>query len=271
MDEKRYSCEHVVPIEQEPRHHLVIENEFVRAFAVEIAPHDRTLCHRHPHDYLLYVVGDGDIVSAARDEEPKKLSYRDGECELSPAGLVHVVENLRDTPFRNVVVELLPKADSLRRGREPASKWVAAGEPVWAESMSDPQDAAIAFAVHELSDDLSDFTTIRQTFEDGRRAAVYTMCLRRQVEVEVVGPAIVASPYEEGIGLEGIAGDIINLNRFNQLAWLRPQSRRLLRNRGGESARVLVIQLGSSDEQLSGVRKRQEPLEYLRAHADEGE
>ena len=106
--DNRYPCDQVVPIEQEPRHHLVIENEFVRAFAVEIAPHDRTLCHHHPHDYLLYVAGDAEIVSAARDEEPKRLSYRDGECELLAAGLVHVVENSRDTPFRNIVVELLP-------------------------------------------------------------------------------------------------------------------------------------------------------------------
>ena len=75
----------------------MIENEFVRAFAVEIAPYDHTLCHHHPHDYLLYVVGDGEIVSAARDEEPKKLSYSDGECELLEAGMVHVVENLSDT------------------------------------------------------------------------------------------------------------------------------------------------------------------------------
>jgi hypothetical protein len=50
-----YDCKHVVEIEQEPRHHLVFSNEFVRGFAVEIAPHERSLCHHHPHDYLLYV------------------------------------------------------------------------------------------------------------------------------------------------------------------------------------------------------------------------
>src|SRR5262249_599886 len=114
-----YSCEHVVPIDEEPRHHLVLANEYVRAFVVEIAPHDRTLCHHHPHDYLLYVAGDAEIVSAAPGEEPKRLSYSDGECELSFAGLTHVVENLSDTPFTNVVVELLPDARLLRRGSTP--------------------------------------------------------------------------------------------------------------------------------------------------------
>ena len=82
-------------------------------------PHDRTLCHHHANDYLLYVVGDAEIISAARDEEPKTLSYRDGECELLTAGMVHVVENLSDTAFRNVVVELLPRTGDLTRGATP--------------------------------------------------------------------------------------------------------------------------------------------------------
>src|SRR5690349_24789440 len=109
-----YPCEHVVAIDEEPRHHLVIANEYVRAFVVEIAPHDRTLCHHHAHDYLLYVAGDAEVVSAARGEEPKPLSYCDGECEMSSAGLTHIVENLGDEPFTNIVLELLPAAALLR-------------------------------------------------------------------------------------------------------------------------------------------------------------
>lgn len=96
MVQKPYSCEHVVEIEDEPRHHLVVENEFVRAFAVEVGPHDRTLCHRHNHDYLMYVASIADIISAPQDKTPETHLYYDGECELSPAGMVHVVENLTD-------------------------------------------------------------------------------------------------------------------------------------------------------------------------------
>ncbi len=105
----------MVPIEQEPRHHLVIANEFVRFFVVEIAPHDRTLCHHHAHDYLMYVMGEAEIMSAPRDGEPKTLTYHDGDCELSSAGLVHVVENLRETKFGNLLVELHARA-----GRAPS-------------------------------------------------------------------------------------------------------------------------------------------------------
>src|SRR5271165_3348503 len=119
MTNENYDCSRPVEIEDEPRHHLVIANEYVRAFAVEIAPHERTLCHRHPNDYILYVASGAEIISAAREEEPRHLNYKDGECELSSAGLTHVVENLGGTPFRNVVVELLPSPHKLRRGKPP--------------------------------------------------------------------------------------------------------------------------------------------------------
>jgi hypothetical protein len=117
--ESQYPCDAVVPIEQEPHHHLVIANNFVRAFVVEIAPHERTLCHHHSHDYVMYVIGDAEIVSAPRDSAPKTHNYRAGDCEFSPAGSVHVVENRSDTNFSNLLVELLPGLRDLRRGADP--------------------------------------------------------------------------------------------------------------------------------------------------------
>ena len=212
MDEKRYSCEHVVEIAQEPRHHLVIENEFVRAFVVEVAPHDRTLCHRHPHDYLLYVVGDGEIVSAARDEEPKQLSYRDGECELLQAGMVHVVENLSDRAFRNVVVELLPGGDRLRRGVEPL--------PIAGEA------------------------NITRSFDD-ERAAILLLEMESGSEVLICGPVVVAGSSPGEIRLElGIAG----LNDFNGLAWIPAGKKVRLQTPANAVRRALLFQLGRVDE-----------------------
>ncbi len=238
MDDKRYSCAHVVSIEQEPRHHLVIENEFVRAFAVEIAPHDRTLCHHHPHDYLLYVVGDGDIVSAARDEEPKTLSYRDGECELSPAGLVHVVENLRDTPFRNVVVELLPAVGAVRRGDAPK---VIKGE-----------------------------ANTTQLFDDGR-AAIFEADIESEAEVAVFGPAVVATPYGDRLTHKDLGRITLTPNSISDLTWIPPGHQETLRRWQNAGERALVFQVGRTDDQLLPVEKRGEPRKILRAHADESE
>jgi hypothetical protein len=247
VDEKRYSCEHVVPIEQEPRHHLVIENEFVRAFAVEIAPHDRTLCHHHPHDYLLYVAGDGEIVSAARDEEPKQLSYRDGECELSSAGLVHVVENLRDTPFRNVVVELLPGAGALRWGPRPT---LITGEGDGIQ--------------------LFEETKVTQLFDDDR-AAIFSIQIQPRAEVEILGPAVVATPYENKLSPDALDGIEIKSNPICDLAWIPPQCEAILWGCWEEAERVIVFQIGRTDERGVPVLKVCDPVRSLRAHADESE
>jgi quercetin dioxygenase-like cupin family protein len=227
-----------VPIEQEPQHHLVIENEFVRAFAVEIAPHDRTLCHHHPNDYLLYVAGDGDIVSAARDEEPKQLIYRDGECELLEAGMVHVVENLGDTAFRNVVVELLPGASSLRRGREPK---VTKGE----------------LNVTQLLDDA--------------RAAIFEAVMESEAEVVVSGPAVVATPYGDRLAHGDLGQVMLTPNSISNLTWIPPGQQEILRRWQNAGDRALIFQVGRAHDQLLPVEKRGDPRRVLRAHAEEGE
>ncbi len=220
-----------MPVEQEPRHHLVIENEFVRALAVEIAPHERTLCHHHAHDYLLYVAGDADIVSAARDEEPKRLSYRDGECELLPAGMVHVVENLGDTVFRNVVVELLPKSVGLRRGAGPQPKGSSEG---WIDARGK-------------------IVRIRQIFDDSKAASIYRLSMQSLAEVEISGPAVIASPYGGRLDLEELGEPACQLNKFRDLKWLRPNAKGILRNGAKGAAKVVIFQLGSSAETASAV------------------
>jgi quercetin dioxygenase-like cupin family protein len=206
-----YSCDHVVPIEQEPRHHLVFENEFVRAFAVEIAPHERTLCHHHPNDYLLYVALGAKIISAARDEEPKRLNYRDGECELAPAGLVHVVENLADSPFRNIVVELLPAASSLRRGGDPRP--------------------------------LNGDAKIDRIFDD-ERAAILSLELEPSAQIEIAGPAVVATAYGHGLSPDAVSGIDVKRNSICDLGWIQDDAPGSLRGRRTDGLLAIVFQLG---------------------------
>jgi hypothetical protein len=248
VESKPHLCGHVVPIEQEPRHHLVIENEFVHAFAVEIAPHDRTLCHHHAHDYLMYVACIADIISAPRDGDPETHLYKDEECVLAPAGMTHVVENLRDTNFRNVVLELLPRAGDLRRAGAPTPRG-ASGDSI--------MDAA------------GKIVSIRQRFDDVGRVAVYVLGMQSNAEVEICGPALVASPYEVMVGLEELGRSTVKLNDFKDLAWLSPLGKGLLRNNGVRSARAIVFQVGCRDEQLSPVHNLgQEPLKSLHTSAD---
>ena len=211
MTKPKYDCSQVIEIDEEPRHHLVIANEFVRAFAVEIAPHDRTLCHHHPNDYLLYVASDAEIVSAARGEDPKRLNYRDGECELASAGLMHVVENLGDNPFRNVVVELLPRAGELRRGLQP--------------SVTDG-DAQIGHILEE------------------QPGAIFSVAMLPGSEIGISGPAVLASPYDDKLMLKELDDFDVLLDSFRKLMWVCAPRQVAIRNSEPVRARLVVFQLG---------------------------
>lgn len=206
-----YDCNRVVEIEDEPQHHLIIANEYVRALAVEVPPHTSTLCHHHPNDYLIYVARGAEIISAARGEEPKKLNYGDGECELSPAGLVHVVENLGDTAFRNVVVELLPGANRLKRGAGPAG---IAGE-----------------------------AGIERIFQH-ERGAIYSVAMNAGAKVEIAGPAVIACPHGGEIMMKELDDFDIPLDDFRKLTWVCAPRRVSIRNVGQAAAEAVVFHVG---------------------------
>jgi len=247
MTEAHYDCGHPVEIEDEPRHHLVISNEYVRALAVEIAPHERTLCHRHPHDYLLYVASGSEIISAARDEEPKRLSYRDGECELSSAGLIHVVENLGEASFRNAVVELLPRVGELRRGAPP-------------NRITKGLDAVEVF----------DRTTVIGLLDEDR-AAIFVVAVEPGAEVEIPGPAIVATPYGNRLNPDALGDVEVRNDSVFDVAWVPPHETAILWGCWERAERAVVFQVGRTGEQGLAVPVAREPLQSLLAHADEPE
>ncbi len=231
-----YDCSRVVEIEDEPRHHLVFGNEFVRGLAVEIGPHERSLCHRHPHDYLLYVASGAEIISSAREEEPKQLSYADGECELNSAGLVHVVENLGDTPFRNIVVELSPRAGELRRGAAPHG--------------AEPGDASVT-----------------RVFDDDR-AAVFSIEIEPGAEIEISGPAVVATPFGNKLTPAALVDVEITPHPVCDFAWVAPQRGTVLWGCWKQAERVIVFQPGRTEEAGLAVPKVHEPLRSSHAHAE---
>jgi len=206
-----YDCTQALDITEEPHHHLVIANEYVRVFAVDVPPRARTLCHRHPHQYLLYVASGAEIVSAARDEEPKRLSYVDGECELSKAGLEHVVENLGDGAFRNVVVELSLAGASLKRGAKPA---VTKG------------NAQVQMLLSEAP------------------GAVFGVALEAGAEVEIAGPAVVSSPRGDEVMVKELDDFDIPLDRFSKPMWVCAPRKVGLRSPGRNPASIIVFQIG---------------------------
>jgi len=91
----------------EPHHHLALENEYVRVFKVEVAPHDATLMHTHHHDYIFVTLGATEVENDVKGKPPVTLKLQDGEARFVPGNFAHIARNLGDTPFRNLTIELL--------------------------------------------------------------------------------------------------------------------------------------------------------------------
>lgn len=96
----------VVPIDHEPAHHQVLDNESLRLFDVTVAPHASTLMHRHDRDYIFITLGDSEVSNERMNEQPVRLVLKDGEVRFVPGGFSHVAKNLADTPFHNLTIEL---------------------------------------------------------------------------------------------------------------------------------------------------------------------
>jgi quercetin dioxygenase-like cupin family protein len=96
-----------VEITAEPGHHLTLENEYIRAFNVEVPPHSPTLLHRHRHDYIFITLGDTQVENDVEGKPPVTLQLKDGETRFVPGGFAHIAKNLTGQPFRNVTIEFL--------------------------------------------------------------------------------------------------------------------------------------------------------------------
>ena len=109
-----------VEITAEPRHHLALENQYVRVFQVEVAPHDATLMHIHHHDYVYVSLGAADISNEVKGQPPAEVKLQIGETRFRAGNFAHIARNLANTPFRNVTIELLQDEAA---HKNPPAKW----------------------------------------------------------------------------------------------------------------------------------------------------
>jgi quercetin dioxygenase-like cupin family protein len=108
-------------ITAEPHHHLVLENDQVRVFRVEVAPHAETLMHRHGLDYVYVTLGPAEIENDVAGKPPATLKLQDGETRFAAGGFSHRIRNLADAPFRNVTIEILHGAGAATPAPAPAA------------------------------------------------------------------------------------------------------------------------------------------------------
>jgi quercetin dioxygenase-like cupin family protein len=108
-----------VEITFEPSHHLVLENEYIRVFKVEVARHASTLMHRHRHDYVFVTLGDAHVSNEVEGKPPVDLKLSDGETGLWRGTLPRSQSISRTSPFRNATIALMQD----ERLRQTPSHW----------------------------------------------------------------------------------------------------------------------------------------------------
>jgi hypothetical protein len=105
-----------VALKDEPHHHLMFENEYVRVWAFGINGYDATLLHNHDLPYFGIALGPADYVNAVAGKSETHVKLADGQVSYSKGGFAHLVRTETDIPFRNFTIELLkPQANPRNR------------------------------------------------------------------------------------------------------------------------------------------------------------
>lgn len=99
-----------VPVREEPRHHPILVNKYIRLLDVWIQPHDTTQFHIHATPSLFVILSNTNTVSQIKGEgwqsgvsNPGTTWYR----SFTPDILVHRVANIDTIPFHVNDIELL--------------------------------------------------------------------------------------------------------------------------------------------------------------------
>ena len=109
--------ERVVPANEEPRHVVKLENEWVRILDVEIPEGEQTLFHTHSLDYPYVLVTSVTLYNQIYSQEPKDVKMQAGFIgyydAASKGAYTHRFINRGPGTFRAIGIELLmPMRDS---------------------------------------------------------------------------------------------------------------------------------------------------------------
>ena len=92
-------------VKADPAHYKVeSENDQVRVLRVHYGPHEKSVMHSHPASVAVFLT-DANVRFTDPSGKTQDLSGKAGQTTSSPAQ-VHNPENLADTPFEAIVIEL---------------------------------------------------------------------------------------------------------------------------------------------------------------------
>jgi mannose-6-phosphate isomerase-like protein (cupin superfamily) len=97
----------VVPVGEEPRHHVVFQNKYVRVIDAAIVPGDTTLFHTHSVDNVPVVIAGGNLRTEILGGKITESSVETGSAWFVPATYTHRISNIGKTNLRFIDAEVL--------------------------------------------------------------------------------------------------------------------------------------------------------------------
>jgi len=101
------SPESPVDLQHEPHHHLVFENEFVRAWDTLIPAKQSTLWHTHSNNNVVLTLSDADVRVETVGADPAETHPKLGDVGFRKATYTHRTMSIGSTDFRNMAIEIL--------------------------------------------------------------------------------------------------------------------------------------------------------------------
>jgi quercetin dioxygenase-like cupin family protein len=97
------------PVKVDSTHYkLEFENDQVRVLRIKYAPHEKSVMHEHPDSVAIFLT-DGHGKFNLPDGTSQDAPFKAHTVQWTPAGK-HLPENVGDTPFELVLVEMKGKA-----------------------------------------------------------------------------------------------------------------------------------------------------------------
>jgi uncharacterized Zn-binding protein involved in type VI secretion len=97
----------VITMDQEPHHHLALNNDYVKVFKVEVSPGDSIVLHRHDQDTVAIAIGDQEVTVGIPGKPDIHQKNADAQVRLQRVGYMHSTRVDGHMPYHTVAVELM--------------------------------------------------------------------------------------------------------------------------------------------------------------------
>ena len=130
-----------VAMEDESHHHLLLDNEKVRLFEVDLGAHESIPLTRHDHNYLVITLADSEIASWAEGQAGViTYRYEQNDIRFFFGGPARALRNDTPNAYHNLTIEFLnPKVTTFGYEAK-AGKW-----EYGSSAMLPPKDPQKAF------------------------------------------------------------------------------------------------------------------------------